>query len=86
MIGLLLYGIKVGAGIQSAVTEPRGPLLQADEHTQDWCLATPRIRMEFDVEPRTPEMPDMSSITQDIFKVRYYQINCLFIYLNLGLL
>ncbi|XP_060785579.1 spindle and kinetochore-associated protein 3 isoform X3 [Neoarius graeffei] len=59
----------VGAGIQSAVTEPRGPLLQADEHTQDWCLATPRIRMEFDVEPRTPEMPDMSSITQDIFKL-----------------
>ncbi|XP_017325543.1 spindle and kinetochore-associated protein 3 isoform X1 [Ictalurus punctatus] len=59
----------IGAGDRSAVTEPPGPPLQADEHTQDWCLATPRIRMEFDVEPRTPEMPDMSSITQDIFKL-----------------
>ncbi|MCJ8732408.1 hypothetical protein PDJAM_G00211060 [Pangasius djambal] len=59
----------IGAGNRPAVTEPPGPLLQADEHTQDWCLATPRIRMEFDVEPRTPEMPDMSSITQDIFKL-----------------
>lgn len=57
-----LYGVKIGAGNPD-------PLLQADEHTQDWCLATPRIRMEFDAEPRTPEMPDMSSITQDIFKV-----------------
>ncbi|KAI5621313.1 spindle and kinetochore-associated protein 3, partial [Silurus asotus] len=54
---------------RSAVTEPSVPLLPADEHTQDWCLATPRIRMEFDAEPRTPEMPDMSSITQDIFKL-----------------
>lgn len=75
MTGLWLHGLKIGAGDRSAVTEPPGPPLQADEHTQDWCLATPRIRMEFDVEPRTPEMPDMSSITQDIFKVSYYQIN-----------
>ncbi|KAF7709364.1 spindle and kinetochore-associated protein 3 [Silurus meridionalis] len=59
----------IGASNRSAVTEPSGPLLPADEHTQDWCLATPRIRMEFDAEPRTPEMPDMSSITQDIFKL-----------------
>ncbi|XP_047671443.1 spindle and kinetochore-associated protein 3 isoform X1 [Tachysurus fulvidraco] len=59
----------IGTGNRSAVTDPQVPVLQADEHTQDWCLATPRIRMEFDVEPRTPEMPDMSSITQDIFKL-----------------
>lgn len=70
----VFYGVKIGAGNRSAAPEPPGPLLQADEHTQDWCLATPRVRMEFDAEPRTPEMPDMSSITQDIFKVSYYQI------------
>ncbi|KAK3568478.1 hypothetical protein QTP86_008233 [Hemibagrus guttatus] len=58
-----------GTGKQSGVTEPPVPALQADEHTQDWCLATPCNHMEFDVEPRTPEMPDMSSVTQDIFKL-----------------
>ncbi|KAG7331306.1 hypothetical protein KOW79_005275 [Hemibagrus wyckioides] len=58
-----------GTGKQSGVTEPPVPALQADEHTQEWCLTTPRSRMEFDVEPRTPEMPDMSSVTQDIFKL-----------------
>ncbi|KAF5902033.1 spindle and kinetochore-associated protein 3, partial [Clarias magur] len=59
----------VGAANQSAVTEPPGPLQQADEHTQDWCLTTPRIRMDFDIDPCTPEMPDLSSVTQDIIKL-----------------
>ncbi|KAM9487079.1 SKA complex subunit 3 isoform 1-T1 [Clarias gariepinus] len=59
----------LGAANQSAVTEPAGPLQQADEHTQDWCLTTPRIRMDFDVDPCTPEMPDLSSVTQDIIKL-----------------
>ncbi|TSV41630.1 Spindle and kinetochore-associated protein 3 [Bagarius yarrelli] len=60
---------KAGTGNRAAVTEPPGPVLQDEEHTQDWCLATPRIRMQFGVEPRTPEMPDMSSVTQDIIKL-----------------
>ncbi|XP_062862247.1 spindle and kinetochore-associated protein 3 [Trichomycterus rosablanca] len=60
----------IGGPNQSALTEPAAPVLQTDdEPTQDWCLATPRVRMEFGLEPRTPEMPDMSSITQDIFKL-----------------
>lgn len=50
--------------------EPPAPVLDLQEnHTQEWNLASPRVRMEFESEPRTPEMPDMSSITQDIFKV-----------------
>ncbi|RXN18137.1 potassium sodium hyperpolarization-activated cyclic nucleotide-gated channel 1-like protein [Labeo rohita] len=36
---------------------------------QDWCLATPKVRMKFPVEPCTPEMPDISSVTQDILKL-----------------
>ncbi|XP_048094381.1 spindle and kinetochore-associated protein 3 [Alosa alosa] len=50
--------------------EPSGPALDLQEnYTQEWNLSSPRVRMEFEPEPRTPEMPDMSSITQDIFKL-----------------
>uniref|UniRef100_A0A673KU66 Spindle and kinetochore associated complex subunit 3 n=1 Tax=Sinocyclocheilus rhinocerous TaxID=307959 RepID=A0A673KU66_9TELE len=35
---------------------------------QDWCLAAPKIRVIFPTEPCTPEMPDISSVTQDILK------------------
>ncbi|XP_072541266.1 SKA complex subunit 3 [Salminus brasiliensis] len=60
----------MGGGTRSGITEPQPPVLHAnDDHTEDWCLATPRVRMDFQVEPRTPEMPDMSSITQDILKL-----------------
>ncbi|KAL6484817.1 hypothetical protein MHYP_G00068620 [Metynnis hypsauchen] len=66
----------MGGNNQSGITEPPLPVLHTnDDHTEDWCLATPRVRMEFQVEPRTPEMPDMSSITQDILKL-VSQGNC----------
>ncbi|KAK2840154.1 hypothetical protein Q5P01_013894 [Channa striata] len=42
--------------------------LDLDEPTQEFSLATPRIRMDFQ-EPSTPEMPDLSSATQDICKL-----------------
>ncbi|XP_076857287.1 SKA complex subunit 3 [Brachyhypopomus gauderio] len=61
---------------QAGLAEPPAPAdIPGDEHTQDWCLATPRLRMDFQEEPHTPEMPDMSSITQDIFKL-VSQGNC----------
>uniref|UniRef100_A0A3P9CVR0 Spindle and kinetochore associated complex subunit 3 n=1 Tax=Maylandia zebra TaxID=106582 RepID=A0A3P9CVR0_9CICH len=42
------------------------PLL--DGLTQEFSLGTPRIRAHYQ-EPTTPEMPDLSSVTQDICKV-----------------
>uniref|UniRef100_A0A4W4HK55 Spindle and kinetochore associated complex subunit 3 n=1 Tax=Electrophorus electricus TaxID=8005 RepID=A0A4W4HK55_ELEEL len=59
-------GLKMGGGRWADPLAPAVPT--EEEHTQDWCLATPRLRMDFQEEPRTPEMPDMSSVTQDIFK------------------
>lgn len=62
---------------RSVITEPPPPVLHTnDDQTEDWCMATPRVRMKFQVEPRTPEMPDMSSVTQDILKVRNYLFTC----------
>uniref|UniRef100_A0A3Q3G494 Spindle and kinetochore associated complex subunit 3 n=1 Tax=Kryptolebias marmoratus TaxID=37003 RepID=A0A3Q3G494_KRYMA len=43
--------------------------LELDGPTQEFRLGTPRIRMTYQ-EPSTPEMPDLSSVTQDICKVR----------------
>ncbi|MEQ2198546.1 hypothetical protein XENOCAPTIV_014387 [Xenoophorus captivus] len=40
-----------------------------DEPTQEFSYGTPRIRTNY-LEPSTPEMPDLSSVTQDICKVR----------------
>uniref|UniRef100_A0A8B9H1Z4 Spindle and kinetochore associated complex subunit 3 n=1 Tax=Astyanax mexicanus TaxID=7994 RepID=A0A8B9H1Z4_ASTMX len=60
----------MGGNNRAGITEPPPLVLHAnDDHTEDWCLATPRVRMNFQEEPRTPEMPDMSSITQDILKL-----------------
>uniref|UniRef100_A0A3Q1H408 Uncharacterized protein n=1 Tax=Anabas testudineus TaxID=64144 RepID=A0A3Q1H408_ANATE len=42
--------------------------LELDGPTQEFSLGTPRIRMDYQ-EPSTPEMPDLSSVTQDICKV-----------------
>lgn len=42
--------------------------LELDGPTQEFSLATPRLRKDFQ-EPSTPEMPDLSSVTQDIYKV-----------------
>lgn len=45
-----------------------GSALELDEPTQEFKLKTPRVRRDYE-EPRTPEMPDLSSVTQDICKL-----------------
>lgn len=42
--------------------------LELDGRTQEFNLGTPRLRTVLE-DPSTPEMPDLSSITQDICKV-----------------
>uniref|UniRef100_A0A672IXP0 Spindle and kinetochore associated complex subunit 3 n=1 Tax=Salarias fasciatus TaxID=181472 RepID=A0A672IXP0_SALFA len=42
--------------------------LDLDGPTQEFSLRTPRIRMNYQ-DPSTPEMPELSSVTQDICKV-----------------
>ncbi|XP_015234368.1 PREDICTED: spindle and kinetochore-associated protein 3 isoform X2 [Cyprinodon variegatus] len=42
--------------------------LDLDGPTQEFSLGTPRVRINFQ-EPGTPQMPDISSYTQDIFKL-----------------
>ncbi|XP_008299599.1 SKA complex subunit 3 [Stegastes partitus] len=42
--------------------------LELDGTTQEFSLGTPRIRTDYQ-EPSTPEMPDLSSVTQDICKL-----------------
>uniref|UniRef100_A0A3P9KIL7 Spindle and kinetochore associated complex subunit 3 n=1 Tax=Oryzias latipes TaxID=8090 RepID=A0A3P9KIL7_ORYLA len=57
--------------LSKAKKASRGPAvssLEADGPTQEFSLGTPRIRKNF-VEPSTPEMPDLSSVTQDICKL-----------------
>lgn len=46
----------------------RGRGLELDGRTQEFHLGTPRLRADLE-DPSTPEMPDLSSITQDICKV-----------------
>lgn len=46
----------------------RVPGLELDGRTQEFNLGTPRLRADLE-DPSTPEMPDLSSITQDICKV-----------------
>ncbi|KAM4608695.1 SKA complex subunit 3 [Polymixia lowei] len=50
--------------------EPCAPSLELDEPnpTQEFNLGTPRVRRGY-LEPSTPEMPDLSSVTQDICKL-----------------
>uniref|UniRef100_UPI0037E7603A SKA complex subunit 3 n=1 Tax=Semicossyphus pulcher TaxID=241346 RepID=UPI0037E7603A len=50
------------------VTKPTVNSLELDGPTQEFSLGTPRIRMDYQ-EPSTPEMPDLSSVTQDICKL-----------------
>lgn len=70
--------LSVVSMVQEPVQVPKelpAPMLDLQEdQTQEWNLASPRVRMEFESEPRTPEMPDMSSITQDIFKVGLWRL------------
>ncbi|XP_029314919.1 SKA complex subunit 3 [Cottoperca gobio] len=42
--------------------------LELDGPTLEFSFRTPRIRMDYE-EPSTPEMPDLSSVTQDICKL-----------------
>ncbi|XP_034057347.1 spindle and kinetochore-associated protein 3 isoform X2 [Gymnodraco acuticeps] len=48
--------------------EPTVNSLDLDGPTQNFSFGTPRIRMDYG-EPTTPEMPDLSSVTQDICKL-----------------
>ncbi|XP_072253545.1 SKA complex subunit 3 [Leuresthes tenuis] len=48
--------------------DPAVSRLELDGLTQEFSLGTPRIRTNFQ-EPSTPEMPDLSSVTQDICKL-----------------
>ncbi|KAK1903094.1 Spindle and kinetochore-associated protein 3 [Dissostichus eleginoides] len=48
--------------------EPTVNSLDLDGPTQNFSFGTPRIRMDYE-EPITPEMPDLSSETQDICKL-----------------
>ncbi|XP_069569484.1 SKA complex subunit 3 [Brachyistius frenatus] len=48
--------------------DPSVSSLELDGPTQEFSLGTPHIRMSYE-EPSTPEMPDLSSVTQDICKL-----------------
>ncbi|XP_010776569.1 uncharacterized protein [Notothenia coriiceps] len=48
--------------------EPTVKSLDLDSPTQNFSLGIPRIRMDYE-EPTTPEMPELSSVTQDICKL-----------------
>ena len=50
--------------------EPTVKSLELDGPTQEFRFGTPCIRRDYE-EPSTPEMPDLSSVTQDICKVSY---------------
>ncbi|KAE8299751.1 Spindle and kinetochore-associated protein 3 [Larimichthys crocea] len=53
---------------EKVTKEPTVSRLELDGPTQEFSLGTPRIRTDFE-EPSTPEMPDLSSVTQDICKL-----------------
>ncbi|ROL50480.1 Spindle and kinetochore-associated protein 3 [Anabarilius grahami] len=67
-----LSGMKFGAGNVLELKQTPVPMPE-DGFNQDWCLATPKVRVKFPTEPCTPEMPDISSVTQDILKVSHLQ-------------
>nr|XP_046260297.1 spindle and kinetochore-associated protein 3 isoform X2 [Scatophagus argus] len=50
------------------IKEPTVNSMELDGPTQEFSLGTPRLRKDFQ-EPTTPEMPDLSSVTQDICKL-----------------
>ncbi|XP_014829791.1 PREDICTED: spindle and kinetochore-associated protein 3-like isoform X2 [Poecilia mexicana] len=62
-------GRMLRAGEHEKVGEDTGVnRLDLDGPTQEFSFGTPRIRMSYQ-EPSTPEMPDLSSVTQDICKL-----------------
>ncbi|XP_030643454.1 SKA complex subunit 3 [Chanos chanos] len=64
-------GMKMAGrhGMSGPKEPPTSEQQTLDGHTQEWSLASPQVRMNFPLEISTPDMPDMSSITQDIFKL-----------------
>ena len=52
----------------------RVPNLELDGQTQEFSLRTPCLRTTLE-EPSTPEMPDLSCITQDVCKVCHMIFN-----------
>lgn len=61
-------------GAENVLELKQNPVpMPEDGFNQDWCLATPKVRVKFPIEPCTPEMPDISSVTQDILKVSQLQ-------------
>lgn len=68
---LIHFSLQRNRKISKTDKDVRGPAvssLDSDGPTQEFSLGTPRIRTTFE-EPSTPEMPDLSSVTQDICKV-----------------
>ncbi|XP_044073316.1 spindle and kinetochore-associated protein 3 isoform X2 [Siniperca chuatsi] len=53
---------------EKVTKEPTVNSLELDGPTQEFSLGTPRMWMDYQ-EPSTPEMPDLSSVTQDICKL-----------------
>uniref|UniRef100_A0A3Q3QZB9 Uncharacterized protein n=1 Tax=Monopterus albus TaxID=43700 RepID=A0A3Q3QZB9_MONAL len=53
---------------ENITKEPDVNHLELDGPTQEFTLGTPRVRMEYQ-DPSTPELPDLSSLTQDICKL-----------------
>ncbi|XP_071337795.1 SKA complex subunit 3 [Trachinotus anak] len=53
---------------EKVTKEPAITSLELDGPTQEFSLGMPRIRTDYQ-EPSTPEMPDLSSVTQDICKL-----------------
>ncbi|KAM8856360.1 SKA complex subunit 3 isoform 2-T2 [Spinachia spinachia] len=65
----------LGNSLQTRGTKMQKKTLERTESTeeppgaaQEFSLATPRLRADYQ-EPSTPEMPDLSSVTQDICKL-----------------
>lgn len=66
--GESLSGMKMGSGNVLELKQTPVPMPEGG-FNQDWCLSTPKVRVKFPTEPCTPEMPDISSVTQDILKL-----------------
>lgn len=72
---LVLYSLQKSSKMlkktsehEKLTKEPTVNSLELDGPTQEFNLGTPRLRMDFG-DPSTPEMPELSSVTQDICKV-----------------
>lgn len=71
---LSLVSVQRSAKMRKKVSGHENPTfspLDLDGPTQEFNLETPCVRRVYE-EMSTPEMPDLSSVTQDICKVRAY--------------